>query len=78
MKHCVNERQWIDSQLERSSPKIKPTCSHLDYYSVSENDCRASEALAKNFYVDLSVQERLQNCATYFKTMPNVAFDMVY
>ena len=76
-KKCINDRSWIASKLDRSSPDFMPVCSQLDYFSVSESDCRKSEALANQFFMEDNVLDRLCNCTTYFKKIQTVAFDLV-
>ena len=76
-KKCLNDRRWITSQLERSSPEFKPECSLLDYYFVTETECRKSEAIASHFFLEQNVNDRLLHCSNYFKKIQSVAFDMV-
>ena len=76
-KKCLNDRRWITSQLERSSPEFKPECSLLDYYFVTESECRKSEAIASHFFLEQNVNDRLLHCSNYFKKIQSVAFDMV-
>ena len=76
-KKCINDRSWIASKLDRSSPDFMPVCSQLDFFSVSESDCRKSEALANQFFMEDNVFDRLCNCTTYFKKIQTVAFDLV-
>ena len=76
-KKCINDRRWIVSKLERSSPDFMPVCSQLDYYFVTESQCRKNDALANRLFTDDNVLDRLCNCTTYFKKIRSVAFDMV-